>query len=132
MEERPKRGLVERFVQASARTYVVSLTALGDHAPVPERTDRLSARYLIALAARLIGELGELGRRAQETDKTLPTLALDTDIRFASAADRAAFTEELTATIHRLVAHYHDETAPRGRWHRLVVGAYPRPADRRA
>ena len=27
-----------------------------------------------------------------------------------------------------LVARYHDESAPRGRWHRLVIAAHPSPA----
>ncbi|MGB5755904.1 MAG: hypothetical protein WBM50_03240, partial [Acidimicrobiales bacterium] len=50
-----------------------------------------------------------------------------TEIRFASAAERAAFTEELAEHITTLAAGYHDESAPRGRWHRLVVAAHPRP-----
>lgn len=129
VEERPKRGFVERVVQASARSYVVSPSALGPHAPSPERTDRLSARYLVALAARMVREIGELGRRADDAGKTLPTLAIDTDLRFATAGDRKAFTEELTAAVHDLAARYHAENAPRGRWHRLVIGAYPRPAE---
>jgi hypothetical protein len=99
---------------------------MGPAAADPGReADRLSASYLIALAARVIREVSVLVRRAREVDKRLPTLSLDTEIRFRSAADRAAFSRELTEAITQLAARYHDETAPGGRPHRLVVVAHP-------
>jgi len=52
---------------------------------------------------------------------------LDTEIRFRSATDRAAFSNELTEAITKLVAKYHDESAPGGRAHRVVVVAHPLP-----
>ena len=52
---------------------------------------------------------------------------MDTEVRFRSAADRAAFTAELTEAVARLVSKYHDESAPGGRAHRLVVVAHPLP-----
>ena len=45
--------------------------------------------------------------------------------RGRSATDRAAFSNELTEAIARLVSRYHDESAPGGRAHRLVVVAHP-------
>ncbi len=127
VEERPKRGLTERVVRATARTYAVSPSTLGQNAADPARTDRLSTRYLIAVAARMVGEVADLARRADEAGKPLATLAIDSEIRFASAADRAAFTAELSAAVSRLAAKYHDEQAERGRWHRVVVAAHPIP-----
>jgi hypothetical protein len=50
-------------------------------------------------------------------------------IRFKSPADRTAFTNDLGNAVAMLAARYHDETAPRGRPHRLVVAAYPAPDD---
>ena len=50
-------------------------------------------------------------------------------IRFRSPADRAFFTRDLTEAVAALAARYHDETAPRGRAHRLVVASYPAPSD---
>ena len=64
-------------------------------------------------------------RRAKETGKRLATLAVDTEVRFRSATDRAAFSHELTEAITKLVAKYHDASAPGGRAHRLVVVAHP-------
>ena len=127
--ERPRRGLIERVVQATARSYVVSPDALGEAASTVERTDRLSSRYLIALAARIVREVADLARRADEAGQTLATLSIDTDIRFASPADRAAFSAHLTDAVTTLTARYHDEHATGGRWHRLVIASHPRPID---
>ena len=132
-EHRKWGGLTERRMVASATSYVVSPGALGPVAADPGRTrDRLSASYLIALAARIMREISDLGRRARETGKRLPTLSLDAEVRFRSAADRAAFTGELTEAVTRLVARYHDENAQGGRSHRLVVVSHPLPQARRA
>jgi DNA-binding transcriptional ArsR family regulator len=127
-EERRWGGLTERLLVATATSYVVSPAALGEAATDPAKSqDRLSARYLIALAARMVREVGLLVRRAESGRQRLATLALDSEISFRSAAERAAFTEELTAAVTRLVARYHDASAPESRPHRLVVAAHPVP-----
>jgi len=130
--ERRWGGLTERLLVATAASYVVSPGALGPAAADPERTsDRLSASYLIALAARVVREVGDLLRRSREAGKRLATLSLDTEIHFRSAADRAAFAGELTRMVTALAARYHDPSAPGGRAHRLVVVAHPLPRQSR-
>ena len=131
VEDRPRRGLTERVMVASARAYVLSPDVLGDRAVDPLDTDRLSSNYVIALAARVEREVAALARRADAAGKPLATLALDTEIRFASAADRADFTRDLSAAVTALAAQYHDEQAPQGRWHRVVTLAPPRPTPDR-
>ena len=129
-EERKWGGLTERLLVATAASYVVSPQALGPVATDPKRgTDPLSASYLIALGARVVREVGNLLRRARVAGKSLPTLSIDTEIRFRSAAERADFTNELTNAVTALVARYHDATAPGGRPHRLVIMAHPTPSD---
>jgi DNA-binding transcriptional ArsR family regulator len=126
--ERKWGGLTERLLVATAASYVVSPGALGPIAADPKReVDRLSASYLIALGARVVREVGDLVRRANEVGKRLATLAVDTEVRFRSATDRAAFSHELTEAITTLVSKYHDESARGGRAHRLVVVAHPLP-----
>ncbi len=121
-------GLTERQVVATASAYVVSPGALGPVEVSPERTaDRLSASYLVALAARALREVGGLVRRAFASEQRLATLSIDSEIRFRSATERAAFSAELTAAITGLAARYHDEHAPGGRPHRLIVLAHPLP-----
>lgn len=127
-EERKWGGLTERLLVATAASYVISPGALGPIAADPSReVDRLSASYLIALGARVVREVGELVSRAKETSKRLATLAVDAEVRFRSPNDRAAFTSELAEAIRTLVSKYHDESAPDGRLHRLVVLAHPLP-----
>ncbi|MCY1058239.1 helix-turn-helix domain-containing protein [Nannocystis sp. SCPEA4] len=129
-EQRRWGGLTERLFVATASSYVVSPGALGPVAADPRRaTDRLSAGYLIALAARVVREVGALWRRAEQAERRLATLSIDTEIRFASASERAAFTEDLTRAITTLVARHHNASAPGGRDYRLIVMAHPRPAD---
>jgi len=133
VEKRRWGGLVERRVVATAASYVVSPAALGDAAGDPARaSDPLSARYLIALGARVVREVSELLRGSKEQGKHLATLAIDTEVRFRSPAERAAFTGELTEAITGLVARYHDATAPGGRAHRLVLVAHPLPGKSRS
>ncbi|WP_438022600.1 ArsR/SmtB family transcription factor [Sorangium sp. So ce233] len=128
--ERKWGGLTERLFVATASAYVVSPSALGPAAADPQRTmDRISASYLIALAARVVREVGSLWRLAFNAQKRLATLSIDTEIRFASAAERAAFTADLGKAVTDLVARYHNATAPGGREHRLLVMAYPKPSD---
>ena len=126
--ERRWGGLTERLLVASAAAYMVSPGALGESSVEdPSRTrDRLSASYVIALAARMVREVGDLARRADAAGKRLPTLAIDTEIGFRSAAERAAFTEELTAAVASLASRYHDDA---GRPHRLVVASHPTPKE---
>lgn len=131
-EESEKRwgGLTERRLVATASSYVVSPSALGPAGANPARgMDRLSASYLVALAARVVCEVGQLLRKSEELGKRLATLSVDTEVRFRSAADRAAFSRELTGAVAALVSHYHDESAPGGRRHRLMIGAYPKPEE---
>jgi DNA-binding transcriptional ArsR family regulator len=121
-------GITERLMVASASAYVVSPTAFGPLAPDPSRSrDRLSASYLIALAARVVREVSDLLRRSEAAGQHLATLSLDTEVRFRSPAERAAFSQELADYVVGLVARYHDPTTADGRAHRLVVVAHPLP-----
>jgi DNA-binding transcriptional ArsR family regulator len=126
VEERRKGNAIERVLRATAGSYVISPTALAAVQPDPARSpDRLSARWLLALAARLVRDVGALITGAQAARRPLATFAIDGEVRFASAADRAAFAEELATFVTALVSRYHDETAERGRDHRIVVAVHP-------
>lgn len=131
VEERRKGNCIERVVRATARSYLISPSALGALGAGPEHVrDRFSSAYLVSLAARAIRELTGLRQGAQTAGRRLPSFALDTEIRFANPADRKAFTEELAREIGRLVSKFHDEKAPGGRWFRFLLGAYPRISRR--
>jgi DNA-binding transcriptional ArsR family regulator len=126
VEERRKGNVTERMLRATAASFVISPAALAAVAPDPARApDRLSATWLLALAAQLVRDVGDLVTGSARAQRRLATFAMDGEVRFASAPDRAAFTEELTRAVTALVAKYHDEDAPGGRGHRLVIAVHP-------
>jgi DNA-binding transcriptional ArsR family regulator len=109
VEERRKGNMMERLMRATALSYVISPSALALVAPDPSRSpDRLSARWLLAIAAQLVRDVGALVVGSARTGKRVSTFALDGEVRFASAGDRAAFAEELAAAVTELVGKYHD------------------------
>ena len=126
VEERRKGNCTERVLRATAASYVISPAALEPVQPDPARApDQLSARWMLALAARLVRDVGELIARATSAGKLAPTFAIDGEVRFASAADRAAFARELAEGIAVLAGKYHSPDAPGGRAYRLVVAVHP-------
>src|ERR1700759_4932342 len=61
VEERKKGNVTERVLRATAASYVISPVVLAAVQPDPARSpDKLSARWLLALAARMVREVGTL------------------------------------------------------------------------
>lgn len=136
VEQRRKGNCVERVLRARARTWVISPEVLGALGADPAAVqDRFSSAYLVAVCARAIGDVARLREGARRAGMRLATMTLETEVRFASAGDRAAFAEELAASIARLAAKYHDDKAPSGRRFRFFLGGHPtvkataKPAD---
>jgi DNA-binding transcriptional ArsR family regulator len=126
VQERRKGNVTERVMQATAAAYLISPAALAAVQPDPERSpDRLSAHWLLAVAARTVREVGSLMIGAARAERKLATFALDGEIRFATAADRAAFAEELAGAVAHLVSKYHSPGTDGGRDHRVVVAVHP-------
>lgn len=127
VEERKKGNCTERVLRACARSYLISPEVLGalGVAPKPsEVQDRFSAAYLITMVAGALRDVALLRTRADRAGKPLATLAVQTEITFASSTDRAAFAEELSGTLAKLAAKYHRDQ-PGGRSFRFVLGGYP-------
>jgi len=122
--ERQRRGLKERLYRLRPMVWVSAPRGLRR----PDG-DRFSWGYLMSQLAAALWDLTRLRRLADARRQRLATLTLDTEIRFASAQARRDFTLELTDTLDRLVARYHDEQAASGRRFRLLVGAWPRIED---
>lgn len=131
VEERRKGNVTERVMRATAASYVISPVALAAVRPDPDRSpDRLSARWLLALAGRLVGDVGALITGAGKARKPVTTFGLDGEVRFATPTDRAAFVDELTGAVAALIGKYHDETAEQGRDHRVVIALHPSVKER--
>jgi DNA-binding transcriptional ArsR family regulator len=126
VEERRKGNMTERVMRATALSYVISPSALGAVAPDPSRgVDQRSAFWMLAVAARLVQDVGTLIARANQARKPLATFTIDSELLFASAADRAGFVEELGIAIARLADQYDSPHAEGGRAHRLVLALHP-------
>ncbi|HKO58812.1 MAG TPA: helix-turn-helix domain-containing protein [Thermoanaerobaculia bacterium] len=126
VEERRTGNCIERIVRAKATHYLIDPEVLGSLAADPDAIqDHFSSTYLVALAAQAIRDLGALREKADAAKKRIATFSLQSDVRFANAADRHAFAEELANAVARLVAKYHDDEAEGGRNFRLFLGAYP-------
>ena len=126
VEQRRAGNCIERIVRAKATHYLINPEILGRLAADGGSVqDRFSSAYLIALAAEMIRDVASLQQRAAKAKKRVATFALQTDVRFATAADRQAFTEELANCVTKLVAKYHDDETAGGRAFRFTIGAYP-------
>jgi DNA-binding transcriptional ArsR family regulator len=122
VEERGHGRCVERVVAPAAAAFTLSPATLGPLAPRSRDVDdRTSAEYLAARAGEVVRDVGLLIGGAGP----VPTLTLETQIRFASADERAAFARDLQEAIERLVSTYHDDRARAERKFTLLVAAHP-------
>jgi len=126
IEQRRAGNCIERIVRTRATHYVIDPELLGRLGADPDAiSDKFSSSYLMALAAQAIRELAASQQQAGKSGKRLATFSLQADIRFASAADRHAFTTELANNFARLVARFHNDEAEGGRSFRFFIGGYP-------
>jgi DNA-binding transcriptional ArsR family regulator len=120
VEERGHGRCVERVVAPAAAAFTVSPATLGPIAPRSRDVgDRASAEYLAARAGEVVRDVGQLLGAAEP----VPTLTLETQIRFAGAEERAAFARDLQEAFERLVSTYHDERGERT--FTLLVAVHP-------
>ena len=132
VEERRRGNCVERIVQATARYYLILPQTLGqlsvDAGTITDQ-DRFSSTYLVAVAAQAIQELAVLQKRAEQAEKKLATLTLQSEVHFASAAQRNAFAEELSNQVAKLILK-HTREGKGARRFRMFLGLYPAIADK--
>ncbi len=131
---RRRRHLFEQCYVATARGYILSPDLLGNLAADPAQiTDTLSAKYLLGLASKLQSELARSLELATAAGKRLATLSINSELRFTSPEQRAAFTEDLQRSIVEVAARHSspftnpDGSAAEGRPFRLMLGCYPIP-----
>lgn len=123
-EERQRRGCVERCVRVTARAFVISPEFLEGLAATPEQVgDRFSSAYLVAAAARIVGDVALLRDRAAAVDQRLATFSLETEIGFDSPASFKAFGKELARAVTRVAAKFNQ--GQRGKRFKLLVAAHP-------
>src|SRR5262245_13656761 len=89
---------IDRSYGRTATSYAIAPKTLGGVAVDPRTVaDVFSSTYLSAVAGRALNDLAALGRAAAARGKRVPTLTLETEVRFAAPDDQRRFAEELTA-----------------------------------
>jgi DNA-binding transcriptional ArsR family regulator len=124
---------IDRSYVRTATSYAIAPKTLGGVA-VDARTvaDAFSSAYLSAVAGRALNDLAALGRAAAARGKRVPTLTLETEVRFATPADQRRFADELTRALATLAAKYHHPDTPQGRTFRVFACGYPAVPSRAA
>lgn len=126
--ERRVGNCMERVVQRSARSYLISPEVLGALGGGPETVrDRFSSSFLVAALARGIRDVALLRGLADRVRKRFATFSLQTEVGFASARERAAFLDDLGNAVVSLAAQYPVDLAGKRRKFRLLLGFHPTP-----
>jgi DNA-binding transcriptional ArsR family regulator len=137
VEERPRRGCVERVLRTSARAFVVDPQVIAP-APAPgpasarraaARRDRFAAETLVAAASGVVRDVSRMQARAAAQGARLLTCAMEADVRLASPADFARLSAMLATLVARAAAEV--GAVDGGRSYRIVIGAHPTPAKTR-
>lgn len=122
VEERKARNCIERVMQATATSYLISPEVLQDLGGDAETVrDRFSAGYLLRLAGRTIREVGAW----QQESAKIPTFSLDADLHFDGPESANAFAEALTNAVAHVIKEHNQVDNPKARPFRFQVGIYP-------
>jgi helix-turn-helix protein len=118
---------IDRSYVRTATSFAIAPKTLGGVA-VDTRTvaDAFSSAYLSAVAGRALNDL------ATARGKRVPTITLETDVRFATPDEQQRFAEELTTAFTTLAARYHHPDATGGRTFRVFACGYPAVPSRGA
>jgi len=126
--DRRRGNCLERVVRASARRYVVDPEVVGARptsSPSSDAPDPFSTEELLLAASRSLREVGRLRDRARETGKRVPTLSLETRIRFASPAEEVEFAHAVHAAFTKLTEHYDRPGEAGARPFRITLSGHP-------
>ncbi len=121
VELRPRRGLTERVVRATARAVMVDPEVTGD--VVAATQDRFAADALLAAAARTVSDVAGMRDRAAAQDRRLVTFAIEADVGFDRPADIERFADALADRVAELVAAF--DTGRTDHRYRVLIGGHP-------
>ena len=130
VEERQRRGCVERILAARADAFVVDPSVMGARRPRAINAaaqDRFSADHLIDAAGDVVRNVARMQTRAEQEGTRLLTFTIDTEVSFRTPADFERFTTALAAFVAREGGNVH---APgEGRRYRILLGGHPAPGE---
>lgn len=125
VEERPRRGFVERILRTKPGALVVDPTVIDG--AFTHIHDQYAAEHLVNVAAATVRDVARMQAASAEQGKRLLTFTIEADVRFGQPGDVHAFTDELAAAVRDVVARF--DTAG-GRPYRMVAGGHPAAEQR--
>ena len=126
VEERQRRGCVERILQTTADAFVVDPAVLSSAEEVAFTgiADRHASEHLVGVAAGTVRDVARMQASAERAGRRLLTFTLEAEIRFETPDAVHDFTDELAAAVRSIAARY---DASGGRSYRLIAGGHPTP-----
>ena len=126
VEERRRRGFVERVLVASADAFVLDPALLGEAGTRSQ--DRYAADHLVQAAGNVVRDVTRMRGAAEAAGQRLLTFTIEADVGFTRPQDFEDFSAALAEAVAALAARY--DPAPDARKYHLVIGAHPAVADR--
>ena len=123
VEERARRGFVERVLIAEASAFVLDPLLLTDADRAVEAQDRYAAQHLVKAAGTVVREVTRMQGEAEKAGQRLLTFTIEADVGFAQPRDFEDFTAALAQSVAALAERYTPGN-DRRRYH-LVMGAHP-------
>ena len=121
--ERRARNFVEQLYQSVAPTFLVApALAWSDDRRVDTLRAQLPLEHLVRVGERLQRDAIGLLDRAAFDGEAIPAAAVETEVRFADEATRAAFLDEYLAAIKPLLKKFGNR---RGDAYRVALVVYP-------
>ena len=124
VEERQRRGCVERILRATAGSFVVDPAVIGQTRTFTQIHDQYAAEHLVEVAAGTVRDVARMQSKADAAGKRLLTFTLEAEVRFAEPGDVHRFTDALAEAVRRTVEAFDTED---GRPYRLIAGGHPAP-----
>jgi DNA-binding transcriptional ArsR family regulator len=129
VEERKRRGFVERVLVAAADAFVLDPALLGADNSVDVQ-DAHAAAHLVHAAGALVREVTRMRSAAETAGQRLLTFTIEADLGFEQPRDFYDFTDALAQAVSDIAGRY--APAPGKRGYHLVIGAHPAVAGQTA
>lgn len=130
VEERARRGFVERVLVARADVFIVDPAIMGATPPAVAAQDRYAAEHLVQAASAVVREVTRMRASADGEGKRLLTFTIEAEVGFARPQDLEDFTDRLARAVADLASAYAPGDGKRR--YRLVIGGHPAVASKPA
>ena len=126
VEERARRGCVERMLKVTSRAFVVDPALLGALADDPAQTrDRFSSTFLLATMTNVIRDVALLSDRARAVEQPLATMTHGLRGPFRIAGVVSSLLRRTGAHASPLWRRRYHAASSHARRFRVVVGSHP-------